>query len=97
MAGAQGILLGQPVLEQRADLVGQAQHRVAGPQRAGFGGGFEHGFEFVVVERGNDGREHHAGGNAGLGQALDGGQPAAGRGGARLHAALELVVQRGDA
>ena len=29
--GPQGVLLGQPVLEQGADFVGQAQDRVAGP------------------------------------------------------------------
>lgn len=95
--GAQGILFGQPVLEQRADFVGQAQHCVAGPQGAGLRGRLEDGLEFVVVERGNDRREHHGGGNARFGQTFDGRQPAAGRRRARLHAALELVVQRGDA
>ena len=51
----------------------------------------------MVVERGYDGREHDAGGNSRFRQAFDRRQAAAGRGGPRLHAPLQFVVERGDA
>ncbi|MNY01992.1 hypothetical protein D3C86_1345460 [compost metagenome] len=48
----------------------------------------------MIVECRNDRRHHHGHGNAGLGQRLHRVQPLLRRGGARLHVARELAVQR---
>ena len=54
--GTLGAMALQPVLEQSRHLARQAEHGVAGKAGAGLRGGAEDGFQFVVGERGDDGR-----------------------------------------
>jgi hypothetical protein len=64
--------------------------------RAGLLRRLQHGFEFMVVQAGNDGGEADADRASRICQAADRLQPLGGRGGARLHRPRQLAVQRGD-
>ncbi len=97
MPGALREVLGQPVLEQLRQLVGQAQQHVTRRSRPGFAGGFEHALQLHVVDHRNHRRAHHADRHTRLVKGAQHAQTRRGRGGAGFHDALELVIQRGQA
>ena len=85
----------QPFTEQRTQLPRQAQHGVEGRARTCLMGGFQHVFHVFGDERYLR-RHAHANRYARVGQRADGAQAPVGRGGARLHAAGQYRVERGD-
>ena len=90
-----GIVELQPLLEQRRDLPGQADHGVERAARAGFPGRLEH-LLHVFRDKWNLRRHADAHRNARIGQRAQGSQPPMRRGGAGLQLAREFAVERGD-
>lgn len=95
--GALREMFAEPLLEQRRHLVWQAQQHVASRARPGVACRLEQALELHVVDHRDHRRAHHADRHAGLVQGAQGPQACGGRCGARLHDALEFVVQRGEA
>ena len=87
----------QPLDEQRFDLVRQAQQDVPRTDRPVLRRRLEHAFELVVVQ----GRDDRCGQNTrrhtGIGQRADHVQALLGARRSRFHAALQIVVERGEA
>ena len=86
----------QPLPEQVGDFQRQAQQRVAGAARPRLPGGFQHRLHLMVVQRRDDWREIDRDRHARIPQPRHRFEPPRGRGGARLHAAREAPVERGD-
>ena len=96
MLGALWVVLRQPGFEQLLQFVRQAQDHVARMAGAGGMGGFEDGFHVAVVDHGDDGRGHHAHGNAGVGELFHHVEPPLRRRGAGFQAPVQFAIQRGD-
>ena len=85
----------QPLAEHVAQLVRQPQHDIAsltGPRRIGAG---QNRLQFLVIDRGNDWRGHHARRHAGVVEGLDRLEPLLRRRRAGLHLAGEPAIERG--
>src|SRR5215204_71437 len=91
-----GEVAGQPVLEERSYGVREPHGDVGGKARAGLGCGGEERRQLVVIEAGDHRRGHHPNRDADYRELLDGGEPARGAGGPRLHDASQAVVQGGE-
>src|SRR5882672_5717318 len=91
------IVLAEPFLEQRLDLVRQPKEHVARGPRSALGGPLEDRLELVIVESGDHGGGHDARRYAVRRQLAEHVQSLLRAGGPRLEAPLELVVERGHA
>ena len=89
-----GPVLFQPFAEEVLDLERKAQQHEACRLRACIGCACEYLLDLTVVERGDDRRDHDAGGHARLGKKLHRLEAARRRRGARLHRPGELCVER---
>src|SRR6266849_1780130 len=88
-----GMLL-QPFPEQRLQFERQPQERVAGDAGPGFARLLEDRLHLAVVERGDHRRRQNSGRHAGCGERGDRFEPALRGGGARLHMARQIAVER---
>ena len=90
-------MLPQPGVEYSGDLERQPQEDVRGLRSAGPRGGFQDFFDLIVVDRRNDRRHQNADGNVHGREAFDAAEPRGRRRDARLHDALQVVLQRRQA
>ena len=85
----------EPSLEEVLHAVGQPQHDEVCVLCAGLRGLAEDRCDLVVGEPGHDGGDADAGGNAPVAETGDRLEAPLGRGGARLHRAAHVLIQRG--
>ena len=86
----------QPRAEEGGDFVGQAHEDIADVARAGGGDAGDDAFDFMIVDRWDDGRHVGGHGHARLRQPGDGGQALFGMSGARLQRASDPGIERRD-
>src|SRR5207253_6075796 len=85
----------EPMLEQWRDRPWQAQQNMAGELRAGFGARRDDRRNFVIVDAGNHGCDHHADRNVCSAQSRDGIQLRGERRSSGLQYAREFWIQAG--
>ena len=89
-------MLVEPPAEELIDRLRQPEENPAGAARARLARGLEDARDLGVVEAGNDRADHDGHRDARAGEGRQGLQPALGSRRARLHAAGEVRIERGD-